>query len=267
MLLDSEKEIELEMISLDKIRPNAWNPNEMGMFELNKLAEDMADIGFLQPILVVPAEDGTYRIIDGEHRYEVAKLCDYTEIPAIVVKKDAIVSDEDRQKFQTVRMNRLRGKLNRRKLDALIEDLLQRHSATEVAEGLVFEDDSYIQELVAKARESLPTEELKKEFDKVKDDVRTIDDLTVLLNRLYLKYGETLDYGYMVFDFGGKDHLWVRLGTKADFLLIKDKADMVREAGYSFPSAVVALFKTLDSAFLEKRSAELETVYDDDESL
>jgi len=265
LVVDSDKGIKLEMLSVDSISVNEWNPNEMAAFELNQLAGDVATTGFLQPILVAPLSGGKYRIIDGEHRFEVAKICDMKDVPAIVVSGDAEYGNVDWQKFQTVRMNRLRGKLNRKKFDALIEDLASRHPLNEVAEKLVFEDPSYIENLLESARNTLPTKGMKDEFDKAKDAVKTIDDLTVLLNRIYSRYGETLDYGYMVFDFGGKDHLWVRIGKKKDFLLLKEKADLSRQLGVSFPSVIMRLIERVDEQFLKDNLPLLASVYEGDD--
>lgn len=258
---------EFRMLPIDDIQTNDWNPNEMGMFEMNQLAEDMATLGFIQPILVVPLAGGKYRVIDGAHRLEVARLCDYTEVPAVVVMSEEYVNDEDWQKFQTVRMNRLRGKFNKYKFKKLVEDLLTRHSPDEVAERLVFDDVGFIRELVEQARGSLPSENMKKEFDKHLDDVKTLDDLTTLLHRLYLKYGETLDYGYMVFDFGGKDHVWIRIPSRSDFLMIKEKAELARNTGYSFSSIIMQLIEMITETYIDSVRDRLESIYANDDEL
>ena len=58
LVVDSDKGIKLEMLSVDSISVNEWNPNEMAAFELNQLAGDVAMTGFLQPILVAPLSGG-----------------------------------------------------------------------------------------------------------------------------------------------------------------------------------------------------------------
>jgi len=218
--------------------------------------------GFLQPILVAPQEDGMYRIIDGEHRYEIAKLCDMETIPAVVLTKER---DEDFQKFQTVRMNKLRGRLNKLKLRHLVEDLVERHTVTEVAERLLFDKEEDIAELIQDARKFLPTDELKEKFDAAVDDVKTLDDLTTLLNRLYLQYGESLDAGFMIFDFGGQDHFWVRLNSRNELRKIKKKADLVRNSGYNFASALSLLLDSLNEDFLLKHVDKLKSVYSEED--
>ena len=44
--------------------------------------------GFTVPILVMRNNDGTYTLIDGEHRVQVAKELGYKEVPAVVVEAD-----------------------------------------------------------------------------------------------------------------------------------------------------------------------------------
>lgn len=47
--------------------------------------------------------------------------------------------------------------------------------------------------LIDDTRESLPPE-MRKEFDKAKEEIKTVDDLSLVLNRLFTKYGSTLPY-------------------------------------------------------------------------
>jgi len=44
--------------------------------------------------------------------------------------------------------------------------------------------------------------------------MKTVDDLSKLLNSMFAKYGDTLPYGYMVLDYGGKDSVWLRLSNE-----------------------------------------------------
>lgn len=251
---------ESRLISVNDICPNDWNPNEMPAFAFEQLVEDVATLGFVQPILVVETGDGRYRVVDGQHRLEAAKLCDYTHVPAIVISDTEMAGDEDWQKFQTVRMNKLRGKLNKQKFKRLVEDLLTRHPADEVMDRLAIEDPSYINDIVEKTRGSLPSKEMQQEFDKHRDEVKTIDDLNALLHKLYLEYGDTLDHGYMVFDLDGKDYIWVRIDNKEDFDKLKEKVEMVREAGYSLPQVFACLLDFITDDFLQSLSEKLQPV-------
>jgi ParB family chromosome partitioning protein len=52
------------------------------------LAESIAEIGLLQPIVVAPRPEGGYRLVAGERRWRAAKRAGLTEIPAIIRTPD-----------------------------------------------------------------------------------------------------------------------------------------------------------------------------------
>ena len=51
---------------------------------LQELAESVAAHGILQPILVRPQSDGSYRIVAGERRYRAARMAGLHEVPVVV---------------------------------------------------------------------------------------------------------------------------------------------------------------------------------------
>lgn len=225
-------------IPVGKIHPNDWNPNVLSDVMFNRLVDDVQRLGFLQPVLVTPEGDGTYRIIDGEHRYEVAKLTDMAEIPCVVVEGD-FAQNETQQKFQTMRMNLIRGKVDKRKLAELVSELATEMPVDEIAESMAYDDVDALRALIEDTRETLP-QEMRKEFDKAKEEIKTVDDLSSVLNRLFTKYGNTLPYHYMIMDFGGREHIWVRLPDKKDLEAVRRHAETARENSVTFSSLVVA---------------------------
>lgn len=72
-------------IKLSLIEPRPDQPRKyFGEEQLRELADSIAEHGVIQPIIVVPAENGYYQIIAGERRWRAAKLAGLAEIPAIV---------------------------------------------------------------------------------------------------------------------------------------------------------------------------------------
>ena len=65
-----ETELKIEMLDINDVVPNDYNPNIMQEQEFNNLRESILRDGFHQHILVRPhdLEPGKYIIIDGEHR-------------------------------------------------------------------------------------------------------------------------------------------------------------------------------------------------------
>jgi len=259
---------EFRDIPMELIEPNPWNPNVMSADEFNMLAENVEDVKFLDPILVVPLprKDGDvqrYRIVDCEHRWEQQRLMDADTIKCIIA--DPEIFDEKEQKRQTVRMNKIRGSLDTKKFSALVNDLMTTHEVPydEVARELGFVDETEFDRLMQAARDSLPTNEMKKEFDAAKEEVKTVDDLTLLLNRLFTKYGDTLPANFMILDFGGKEHIWVRM-QKNQFKKIMQNARVCLEKGITFDSVISHSLTLMDvDAFITEHADLLEKVPDE----
>ncbi len=253
---------EIVMVPRNEIRPNPWNPNSMDPDIFNELVSNIETDGFIQPIAIGPIEDDPegykWEIIDGEHRFDGLVILDVEEIPCYVRN-----IDEDKRKFLTVKMNRLRGKMDRKKFTKLVEDLMQRHTFEEVAEQMAFTDPTELEALMESTRESLPTKEMRDEFDAAKKDIKTVDDLSLLLNRLFTKFGDTLPANFMILDFGGKEHIWVRM-ERNQYQTIREKAREILGHGYTFDSfiahllTVVPVERTIDKYkdFLAEAKAE-----------
>jgi hypothetical protein len=94
-----------------------------------------------------------------------------------------------------------------------------------------FVDEEEFKKLIASTKDSLP-KELQPSFEEAKNEIKTIDDLSNVLNKLFTNYGDTLPYGYMLIDYGGKDSVWLRLSTTGydDFLAIAEAAKGERVA-------------------------------------
>lgn len=242
-------------IPIEKLQPNDWNPNEMPTKLLNSLASNIEERGFLQPILVVDNGDGTYKIIDGEHRYHALKLLDKKTAHCVVVDSDKW--SEDDQKFQTVFMNQVRGRLSKTKLRNLVRDLMENYSIDEIAERFGLEDDDYLRDLIREAQQVIPSMEFKRELDKAKEDIKTVEDLTRVINRLFAKYGHTIDHHYMVYDYGGKSHLWVRIPSKEDYSRLKEIADMIVDNNMSVSAVFVKVLSSIDQDLLNSLKIEL----------
>lgn len=238
-------------IPIRLIEANDWNPNEMSADAFNLLAENVDEIGFADPLYVtpilplVPGEEPRFRIVDGEHRFEQQRMMDAETIPCVI--GDPKILTEKEQKRQTVRLNMIKGKVNPKKLASLVTDLIENHDVPyeDMAHELGFANPTELESLLSSARSSLPTEEMRKEFDKAKDEIKTIDDLSLVLNRLFTKYGDTLPANFMILDFGGKEHLWIRLEPRS-LPHFKEKARECLAIGYTFDSVMAQLLLSLN---------------------
>lgn len=212
---ESEDKIaKVELVDIDRLVPNEWNPNYQEPETFNMLTEEIRQDGFDEPIIVVPSGDGKFRIISGEHRWRAAKVLNYKQVP-IVVREGW---DEKQQMVKTVRRNLIRGKLDEAKfqkvVDAVFSDSDKKKQAAEIARQFGFESEAdFLKHYKAESRrnENLVAEQL---IDGTRKELKMLDNLSVLLNEQFQKFGDSVPQSYMYFMYGGKTHLCVDLTSK-----------------------------------------------------
>jgi len=217
---------EVVELPISAVKPNAWNPNTQSEEVFNALVENIQEIGMVELILVVPDPEveGEYIVISGEHRLEACRVLGYETIPAIVRYE----FNEDMQKFQTVRMNVLKGKLDPVKFTKLFDEMAAKYGEEMTKQLMKFVDEKAFKDVYMSVKKELP-KELQDKLEKAKDEIRTVDDLSRVLNELFSKYGDTLDQNFMVFTYGGKTHLWVIMDAELKKFLIDVLVERMKE--------------------------------------
>lgn len=210
--------LDRKFLPISVLIPNTKNPNVMSDAEFNMLADNIEKMGITDPILVRPVEDGQFRVVGGHHRLEVAKVLGFEEVPCTVVTDPTF--DEDQEAFQVVRMNVIRGRLSPERFMQMYQGLSSKYSDEIMAESFGFVEEEEFRKLVGQVKKALP-KELKKEFEQSAKELKTINDLSKLLNHLFSTYGSTLPYGYMLLDFGGRESVWLRMSTDTKKALLK----------------------------------------------
>ena len=101
----------VKWVDIDKVQPNDYNPNSVAKVEMSLLYKSIKHDGYTQPIVTVyDTELDKYIIVDGFHRYFVAKQqkdiqeLNHHKIPVVVIDKDI-----NERMSATVRHNRARG--------------------------------------------------------------------------------------------------------------------------------------------------------------
>lgn len=88
-------EASLREVPLDRIVANPQQPRlHFDEDTLSSLTASVRELGVLQPVLVRPADDGTYELIAGERRWRAARQAGLTTIPCIVRRADDLASLE-----------------------------------------------------------------------------------------------------------------------------------------------------------------------------
>ena len=81
----------IQEIPVGELDPNPDQPRQsFDQESIAQLADSIRDQGVLQPLLVVPASGGRYRIIAGERRYRASRLAGLETVPCIVKDIDVI---------------------------------------------------------------------------------------------------------------------------------------------------------------------------------
>jgi ParB-like chromosome segregation protein Spo0J len=118
-------------VEVDRVRPNDYNPNAVASPELKLLHTSIMADGYTQPVVVV-AEGDDYVIVDGFHRYYVAKnYPDVREryqgkVPVVVLEKTP-----NERMAATVRHNRARGKHSIKGMSNLVYQMLANGASDE----------------------------------------------------------------------------------------------------------------------------------------
>lgn len=78
---------DIKDLPLDSLVKSEWNPNVMNSKEFDMLTMELDDNGVLDPIQVIPLDDGRYKIIGGHHRVDAAAVLGWPTMPCLVITK------------------------------------------------------------------------------------------------------------------------------------------------------------------------------------
>ena len=115
-------------LDIFELNPNDYNPNVVYNKELKSLELSLVTNGWIQPILV-NKEGDEYVIIDGFHRYSLAKTSkkllarDKGRVPCAVLELN-----EAERMLLTIRINRAKGSHIACKMSEIIKTLVEKHS-------------------------------------------------------------------------------------------------------------------------------------------
>ena len=122
----------IEYAPIESLKPNSYNPNRQSDHESELLQRSMEDDGFTQPIIALR---DTREIVDGYHRWKMAKQLGYEEIPVAFVDMTA-----ERARVSTLRHNRARGSEDMQLTAQVMKDLEQLGARDWAQESLMMDD-------------------------------------------------------------------------------------------------------------------------------
>jgi hypothetical protein len=207
---------DLKYLPIDKLIPNGWNPQTQDEATFNRLVDEVKENGCLVPVQVVALTDGNFRIIGGEHRWKACQQAGLDEVPAAVLTGKKW-EDADLQKFETVRLNAIGGKLDPEKFAKLYNELADKYGRDSLQQMFGFSDTRIFQKLVGdikrQVKKSLP-KEMHAAVDAAAKEAKTFQDLTDIVQMMLAKHGDTMNQSFMVFTFGNQEHVYVQMDRK-----------------------------------------------------
>ncbi len=134
-------------VPIEKVRPNAYNPNQVAHPEMQLLVTSILHDGYTQPVVTLYNEaEEIYEIVDGFHRYrcmnEVAEIREryHGLLPITVINKPL-----EQRMASTIRHNRARGQHQINGMAKIVLHLLHKgYSEAEVCNELGMEPEEVI---------------------------------------------------------------------------------------------------------------------------
>lgn len=126
-----------KLVSIDDVYANDYNPNIVAAPEMKLLEISIKENGFCYPVAVIQDDNNKYCIIDGFHRYTVAKNLNLKKIPVVVLEHDIV-----KRISATIQFNRARGTHQVLDMSKIVIRLINEgKSDDEIAEILGMEED------------------------------------------------------------------------------------------------------------------------------
>jgi ParB/RepB/Spo0J family partition protein len=236
-------------IPIELLVESEENPNEMDDKMFDQFVEKVREEGFDEPIKVVPHPDGErYFIAAGHHRVKAGKLLKMTHIPGVIKEG----WDDDKRKLELVANNMVKGNLNPEKFTALYNDLAKKYDKELLKSMMGFTRKDAFDKVYKAVSDKLPAKQ-RKQLEEAKETIRSVDDLSSVLNTIFKEGGSELEKGYMVFSFGGKEHIYIQ----ADAELHAATKHLIEEAkreGVNVGDALKAAIRKVDLTIAPKNA-------------
>lgn len=225
--------LQLIDIRCDLIVPNEANVNEMDDATFARLVEEIEDVGFIDPLQVIQLDNGTYKLIGGEHRWKAAQRVGMTHVPCTVLT-DTRWTDEDFADLVMFRLNMLHGGVNSDKFVQYYERMTKKFGETNLQYILAITSDQQWKKMkkgvVAQLKKSGLPEELMREAEEAEKSSRSPEDFGKRLSNIFDKYSKTANSNYLIFQQGSKEHIMIHSSVE-NYAAIKRIAEVCGESG------------------------------------
>lgn len=129
-----------ELVKLEYLKPNPWNPNKVMKPEMDLLELSVRKSGFCFPIVVIRENEKSYMIVDGFHRHLVAKKLKMEYVPVVILDEPV-----DELMNATIRFNRARGTHQIDRMSNIVAELIESGcSCEEIRKNLGMDADEVL---------------------------------------------------------------------------------------------------------------------------
>jgi hypothetical protein len=219
-------------IPVSLIDPNPLNPNRMKPRAFDLLVNNLQEMGFTDAALMrakdialfneirlkhgddrakIRAEliekDCRFETIGGHHRIDGAKYLGFEDVPATIPTDPDFT--EEFANFQMIRHNVIRGEMDPEQFVTLYAQYAGKYDDDLLQELFGFAEEAEFKRLITATAASLP-KELQSKFKDAAKEIKTIDGLARILNKIFTEHGDTLPFGYLIFDYSNEDSVWFR---------------------------------------------------------
>lgn len=204
-------------IDIELIDASEENPNEEDDATFDDLVESVRAEGIDEPCIVVPRldalnrETGRYWMASGYHRCKAARVIGLKQVPCVVKQG----WDDDKRKIELVKRNILRGSLNPEKFTKLYNDIAKRYDKELLKKLMGFTKSDAFDKVYMAVEKSLGAKQ-KQKLAEAKETIKSVDDLSSVLNTIFKEHGSELSNGFLVFSFGGKNHHYVAIDAELE---------------------------------------------------
>lgn len=113
------RQLQIDHVPVDRLRPNPWNSNSVGPEMEQRLSASIDEFSLYKPIVCRELSDGALEILGGEHRWRAARAKGFETVP--VVNLGAM--DDKRAKALSLADNGQYGHDDAGKLAAVLRDI------------------------------------------------------------------------------------------------------------------------------------------------
>lgn len=237
-----ESSLKVFDIPLELLLGDEMNPNEMAEDKFDMLVQEIQESGFDEPLQVIPhpRQEGYYLIAGGHHRKKAAATIGMDAVPCVI--KEGWT--EDQQKFALVKRNIMKGKTNSQKFTTLYNELSKKYDGAILQTMLGFTQKKEFEAVYDGVEKNL-TPKQKVALANAKENIKSVDDLTAVLHKIFKEEGSESDHSYVIFSHLGKQHHYIKVDDEAAQALERLKKTMDKQ-GKSMTALIHDMIKQMD---------------------